>query len=271
MISNSAKVIFPSLGESRPAKRPKSVVLPEPDAPTIATASDFLISRSIPFNIVNSPSEVLTDFPRSCVLIIARIIALLVTTYSLSVSSLVLGETILVYGDSISAAYGMDEDQGWVQLLANRIAITHPHYKVVNASVSGETTGGGAVRLPKTITFHQPDILVLELGGNDGLRGYPITSLRANLETMILQARLTKTSVLLIGMVLPPNYGPRYTKAFENVFSSLANKHDLPFIPFLLDGPSTDRAFVQSDGIHPTKEAQSLLLDNVWPSLLKLL
>ena len=165
----------------------------------------------------------------------------------------------------------MDEDRGWVQLLANRIAITHPHYKVVNASVSGETTGGGASRLPKTISFHQPDVLVLELGGNDGLRGYPIPSIVANLEAMILEAKLTKTRILLIGMVLPPNYGHRYTKAFENVFSSLAKEHNLPFIPFLLDGPTTVKTLVQPDGIHPTEEAQSFLLDNVWPSLQKLL
>ena len=213
----------------------------------------------------------LTDFPRSCVLIIARITKFIVALYCFSASQLVIGDTILVYGDSISAAYGMDQSKGWVNLLAKRIAIDRPNYKVVNASVSGETSGGGVTRLPKSLAFHQPDVLVLELGGNDGLRGYPISSIRDNLQIMIQQAKASGAHVLLIGMVLPPNYGRRYTLAFEKVFSSLAKEHSLPFVPFLLDGVSTGKSLVQRDGIHPTVEAQPKLLDDVWPSLAPML
>jgi len=165
----------------------------------------------------------------------------------------------------------MDQSKGWVNLLAKRIAIDRPHYKVVNASVSGETSGGGVTRLPKSLAFHQPDVLVLELGGNDGLRGYPISSIRDNLQIMIQQAKASGAHVLLIGMVLPPNYGRRYTLAFEKVFSSLAKEHSLPFVPFLLDGVSTGKSLVQRDGIHPTVEAQPKLLDDVWPSLAPML
>lgn len=165
----------------------------------------------------------------------------------------------------------MDQSKGWVNLLAKRIAIDRPHYKVVNASVSGETSGGGVTRLPKSLAFHQPDVLVLELGGNDGLRGYPISSIRDNLQIMIQQAKASGAHVLLIGMVLPPNYGRRYTLAFEEVFSSLAEEHSLPFVPFLLDGVSTGKSLVQRDGIHPTVEAQPKLLDDVWPSLAPML
>jgi acyl-CoA thioesterase I len=221
--------------------------------------------------MVNCPSEVLTDFPRSFVLIIARITKIIVALYCLSASQHVLAGTLLVYGDSISAAYGMNEEQGWVSLLADRLAIDHPHYKVINASVSGETTGGGVTRLPKTLEIHQPDILVLELGGNDGLRGYPISKIRENLHIMILQAQATGARVLLIGMVLPPNYGRRYTLAFEEIFSSLAQEHSVPLVPFLLDGISTGRELVQRDGIHPTVEAQPKLLEDVWPYLVPIL
>ncbi len=179
--------------------------------------------------------------------------------------------TIVVYGDSISAAYGMDQEQGWVSLLENRLASDFPDYRVVNASVSGETTGGGLTRLPKTLSLHQPDILVLELGGNDGLRGYPIDKIKGNLDSMIIQTLATKADVLLVGMVLPPNYGRRYTSAFEGVFTELATKHNIPFVPFLLDGIATRRDLVQRDGIHPTVEAQPKILNDIYPLLTPLL
>lgn len=204
-------------------------------------------------------------------MIIARITKIIVALYCLSASQHVLADTLLVYGDSISAAYGMNEEQGWVSLLADRLAIDHPHYKVINASESGETTGGGVTRLPKTLEIHQPDILVLELGGNDGLRGYPISKIRENLQIMILQAKASGARLLLIGMVLPPNYGRRYTLAFEEIFSSLAQEHSVPLVPFLLDGISTGKELVQRDGIHPTVEAQPKLLEDVWPFLVPIL
>lgn len=161
----------------------------------------------------------------------------------------------------------MKEEQGWVSLLSRRMALNHGHFEVVNASVSGETTGGGLTRLQKTLDVHQPDILVLELGGNDGLRGYPISKIRENLEKMINLSLQSKTRVMLVGMVLPPNYGRRYTEAFENTFSDLATRYQLPFVPFLLDGVTTQRELVQRDGIHPTVEAQPKMLEDIWPLL----
>jgi acyl-CoA thioesterase-1 len=187
--------------------------------------------------------------------------------------------TLLVYGDSISAAYGMEQSQGWVHLLGERLDTTMlgnmsgnmPGYKVVNASVSGETTDGGVVRLPKTLAVHQPDIVIIELGGNDGLRGYPIDKISANINQMIRLSQASGARVLLVGMVLPPNYGQRYTTAFADVFQQAAESYAIPLVPFLLDGVATAESLMQRDGIHPRAEAQPLLLDNIWPYLQPLL
>ncbi|MCB1645224.1 MAG: arylesterase [Pseudomonadales bacterium] len=179
--------------------------------------------------------------------------------------------SILVYGDSISAAYGMEVEQGWVHLLAQHLGSLSPDYNVINASVSGETTGGGLVRLPKALDIHQPDLVILELGGNDGLRGYPIDKISANLDSMVSLIKETNTPVLLIGMVLPPNYGRRYTTAFENVFSEVAARNNLPFVPFLLNGVATQESLLQRDGIHPKPEAQPMLLNDIWQALAVLL
>lgn len=165
----------------------------------------------------------------------------------------------------------MNQEQGWVSLLSERLNTEHPGYRVVNASVSGETTGGGLTRLPKSLSLHQPDVLVLELGGNDGLRGYPIDKIRGNLDAMIQQSKEAGTRVLLIGMVLPPNYGRRYITAFEQIFTDLANLHQVPFVPFLLNGVATTRDLVQRDGIHPTVDAQPMILEDVYPVLESLL
>ncbi|MFT4631867.1 MAG: acyl-CoA thioesterase-1 [Candidatus Pseudothioglobus sp.] len=175
--------------------------------------------------------------------------------------------TLLVFGDSISAAYGMEENQGWVHLLAQQPDIKTAGFEVVNASVSGETTDGGLIRLPKTLALHQPNIVVIELGGNDGLRGYPIDNIRTNIDEMIRLSRASGARVLLIGMVLPPNYGRRYTSAFESVFSAAAAKFDINVVPFLLNGVATDESLMQRDGIHPRPEAQQLMLDGIWPYL----
>lgn len=179
--------------------------------------------------------------------------------------------TILVYGDSISAAYGMEEAEGWAALLEQRIEQQELPYKVVNASVSGETTGGGLVRLPKTLEIHQPDVVILELGGNDGLRGYPIDRIEENLDAMTRMALEAGAEVLLVGMVLPPNYGRRYIEAFTNVFPAVAETHDVELLPFILDGIATPESLVQRDGIHPKPEAQPLILDQVWGKLTAML
>jgi acyl-CoA thioesterase-1 len=179
--------------------------------------------------------------------------------------------TILVFGDSLSAAYGMESSQGWVRLLVERLEAYELSYKVVNASVSGETTGGGTVRLPKTLLIHQPELIILELGGNDGLRGYPIDKIRNNLTVMTKAALDSGAKVLLVGMVLPPNYGHRYTQAFEQLFVDVAAKFDVPLLPYLLQGVTTNESLLQRDGIHPTPEAQILLLEDFWPQIEALL
>lgn len=178
---------------------------------------------------------------------------------------------ILVFGDSISAAYGMDQELGWVHLLSERFKKDGIPYRLVNTSVSGETTGGGLVRLPKTLDVHQPDIVIIELGGNDGLRGYPISKIQDNLLALTQTAKAAGARVLLVGMVLPPNYGQRYTQAFEKLFTDIASSQQVPVLPFLLDGVTTSRKLLQRDGIHPTEEAQPLLVNEIWPLLAPLL
>ena len=203
-----------------------------------------------------------TFFPRLLVCIL--LVLLSPTAYTAS-------HTILVYGDSISAAYGMEEGEGWVQLLAEKVAENNLPFKVVNASVSGETSGGGLVRLPKTLEVHEPKVVILELGGNDGLRGYPIDKIRDNLDAMTAMALARGADVLLIGMVLPPNYGKRYIDAFTNVFPEVAQSNNVGILPFLLDGIATPESLVQRDGIHPKPEAQPLIVNQIWPRLLTLL
>ena len=176
--------------------------------------------------------------------------------------------TLLVVGDSLSAAYGIERDAGWVALLAERVA---HRAEVVNASISGETTGGGATRLPELLRQHDPDIVLLELGGNDGLRGLPPSQMSANLEGMIEKSQAAGAQVLLLGIDIPPNYGDAYRQAFTGVFRELADTHEVPLVPFLLEGVALDPELMQDDGIHPTAEAQPRLLDNVWPSLAPLL
>ncbi len=179
---------------------------------------------------------------------------------------------ILVFGDSISAGYGLAHvDQGWVALLQTRLKQQEYGYRVVNASVSGETTAGGLARLPRALKLHQPKIVILELGGNDGLRALPIAQMRANLTQMAALSAAAGAKVLLLGMRMPPNYGPDYTEQFRAVFSDLAREQKLPLVPFLLNGIALTPALMQADGIHPDELGQPKLLDNVWPALVPLL
>jgi acyl-CoA thioesterase I len=179
--------------------------------------------------------------------------------------------TILVFGDSLSAAHGIRPEQGWVALLEARLKAQGYGYQVINASVSGETTSGGVERLPRALKLHQPDIAILELGANDGLRGLPLAATRDNLAQMVRLAQASGARVLLIGIRIPPNYGPRYTDEFARVFPDLANKYHLPLVPFLLAGVALDPALMQDDGMHPNERGQPPLLDNVWPYLKPLL
>jgi acyl-CoA thioesterase-1 len=178
---------------------------------------------------------------------------------------------ILVAGDSLSAGYGIDVKQGWVALLERRLQAQGYGYRVVNASVSGETSGGIRARLPKLLELHRPAIMILEIGANDGLRGLPIKQTKANIEAMTSQARAAGSEVVLTGMQMPPNYGARYTQEFAAVFTDVAREQHLPLVPFLLDGVALDMNLVQADGLHPTAAAQPRLLDNVWKTLQPLL
>lgn len=180
-------------------------------------------------------------------------------------------DTVLVMGDSLSAAYGLRAAQGWVALTAERIARTHPHWRVVNASVSGETTAGGAARIIDELVRHRPEVVVIELGANDGLRGLPTEQSRINLARMIGAAHGAGADVLLLGMRMPPNLGPDYTRAFEENYRALADRYDAALLPFLLEPIATDRSAFQSDNLHPVAEAQPKLRDHVWPALEPLL
>ncbi|MGR4067296.1 arylesterase [Billgrantia sp. C5P2] len=175
---------------------------------------------------------------------------------------------LLVMGDSLSTAYGIEQDAGWVSLLEERL---DGSARVVNASISGETSSGGASRLPELIGQHDPDIVLLELGGNDGLRGLPPRQLEANLADMIEVSQEAGAEVLLLGIDIPPNYGQAYRRAFTDVFTRLADTYDTPLIPFLLEGVALEEGMMQDDGIHPTRDAQPIILDNVWPELAALL
>jgi acyl-CoA thioesterase-1 len=179
--------------------------------------------------------------------------------------------TVLVMGDSLSAAYGLSASQGWVSLTAQKIAKEKPGWRVVNASISGETSAGGAARIAAELRRHKPAVVVIELGANDGLRGLPLAQTRANLEKMILAAKASKARVLLIGMRLPPNYGPDYTRGFERAFRELSQHHGTAFLPFLLEPIALDDRAFQADRLHPTAAAQPKLRDHVWPALSPLL
>ncbi|WP_299345665.1 arylesterase [uncultured Pseudoxanthomonas sp.] len=179
--------------------------------------------------------------------------------------------TVLVMGDSLSAAYGLAPAQGWVALTADRIAKTRPGWRVVNASISGETTAGGASRIAAELQRHQPAIVVIALGANDGLRGLPLAQTRANLEKMIKAAQARKAKVLLVGMRMPPNYGPEYTRGFEQNFSALSRQYGTALLPFLLEPIALDRNAYQADNLHPVASAQPKLRDHVWKALEPLL
>ena len=191
------------------------------------------------------------------------LILLLLVNVPLSASS----NTILVVGDSLSAAYGMPVEQGWVTLLQQRLATDQYPYTIVNASISGDTTANALNRLPQALTRHQPAIVVLELGGNDGLRGLSLAEMKRNLAAMIESARQHEAEVLLIGVQLPPNYGQRYTQQFHAVYHELAQQYGLALVPSLVDGVGTRTDLMQADGIHPNSSAQPLIVTRVWQQL----
>lgn len=179
--------------------------------------------------------------------------------------------TVLIVGDSISAAFGLDTRIGWVALLEQRMKQEGFADKVINASISGDTSAGGRARLPALLAEHKPQLVILELGGNDGLRGQQPTQLQQNLASMIDSSRDAGAKVLLLGMQIPPNYGPRYTNAFKEVYTNLAAEKKVPLVPFFLEGVGGVPELMQADGLHPAANAQQKLLENVWPTLKPLL
>jgi len=180
-------------------------------------------------------------------------------------------KTLLVLGDSISAEYGLPRDSGWVSLLQTRLSDDKLPVSVVNASISGETTAGGLTRLPGLLQQHKPAVLIIELGGNDGLRGLSLAATQSNLREMIKSADRIGARVLLLGMRVPPNYGPDYSKRFAAMYQGLARERNVKLVPFLFAGLEDTERFFQQDRIHPNQRAQTVMLDNVWPSLQSLL
>ena len=181
------------------------------------------------------------------------------------------GKTLLVLGDSLSAAYGLPTQAGWVSLLGERLTARGLGFRVVNASISGETSAGGLARLPALLADLHPEVVVIALGANDGLRGFAFETLQANLTRMVELARASGARVMLAGVRLPPNYGASYTQGFEGVFRQVAQERAVPLAPYLLAEVAEDLGLMQADGLHPTAEAQPRILDNIWPVLEPLL
>ena len=174
---------------------------------------------------------------------------------------------ILIVGDSLSARYGLEFGEGWVDLLEERLAGEGYEYRIVNASISGDTTAGGRARLDAALARHSPALVIIELGGNDGLRGIPPATMKQNLDAMIRASRASGAAVALLGMRIPSNYGPRFTAEFEAVYTDLAAAHGVPLTGFFMEGVATNPAFMQADGIHPNAAGQARLLENAWPAI----
>jgi acyl-CoA thioesterase I len=200
----------------------------------------------------------------------ARFLFVLATALAASACAIA-APVVLVIGDSISAGYGLPPETGWTTLLQQRLAVEHYPHVVVNASISGDTTAGGRARLDALLAKHHPSVTVIELGGNDGLRGGSLDAMRSNLDAMTAAAQKNGSRVLIVGLRLPPNYGPAYVRRFETTYADVARERKAALVPFLFEGFAEDNAMFQADRIHPVIAAQARLLDNVWPALKPLL
>lgn len=196
------------------------------------------------------------------------LIALLLLLFTLPIFA---KNTILIVGDSLSANYGINTQKGWVALLQQRLNEKKYNYHVINASISGDTTSNGLARLSKTLKQNKPQITIIELGGNDGLRGLSISTIKNNLQKMIEMTKATQSKILLLGVRLPSNYGPEYTQQFQQIFLDLSKEEQIPVVPLFLHGIDENVLLMQQDRIHPGIDAQTLMLNNVWPELEKLL
>lgn len=242
----------------------------------MATVSPGLTLKLISCRIVSTPSPLATVLPKPLTSITAfvsampRILTFLVVLL-FTTASHATARTILVFGDSLSAGFGIAVSQSWPALLDTRLQEKKLSWRVANASISGETSAGGRARLAAALNRVQPGVVIIALGANDGLRGLPVATLRDNLGAMIRSAKAAKARVLLVGMKLPPNYGPDYTRDFEQAYVDLARREHVALLPFLLEPLGAGRGDFQADGLHPVAAAQPRLLDHVWPALQPLL
>ena len=221
----------------------------------------FLVMRSIYKVKIN---KALFNFFIAISLIVTSLVAIPATAKA------AISPTIVIFGDSLSAAYGISQHEGWVVLLQQRLTQKKYNYKVVNASISGETTSGGLSRFADMLVTQKPNIVLIELGGNDGLRGLSAVNTYNNLDAMIQQANVKKAKVMLLGMKIPPNYGLKYSRQFSDNYQHLAKKYNIKFVPFFLEGVAGKPDLIQADGLHPTAQAQAKMLENVWPILAKM-
>src|SRR3954470_176553 len=261
-----SRCTLPAVGVSSPARSARSVDLPEPEAPTMASASPEVTSRSMSRRMTSSLVPLFTVLPMPFAL---RTLLFLSMLCPLAVFAA--GKTILVFGDSLSAGYGLAISRGWVALLEEKLKRERIDYSVANASVSGETSAGGRARIDAALERHRPSVVVVELGANDALRGLPVAQMKANLAAIIERSRASGARVLLVGVRMPPNYGPDYTASFGNAFAELAKRYRIALVPNMLEGFGERREMFQPDGIHPTAEAQPVILDRIWPALRPLL
>ena len=250
--------------------------MPAPEAPTIATDSPEAMSNDTSCTIVSEPSGLLTRLVRfSALRTLSRIIGACALSIGFWVIALqdaaAANRTILVFGDSLSAAYGLRPEQGWVALLDKRLRTQGYGYTVVNASVSGETTSGGLQRLPRALDLNKPLILVLELGANDALRGLPLSNAKDNLSKMVELGEKAGARVLVVGMRIPPNYGPKYTAEFARMYTEVSARYRTPLVPFLLESVALESSKMQEDGLHPNALGEPAVLDTLWPQLVPLL
>lgn len=197
-----------------------------------------------------------------------KILLIIIASFVTCVAS---GKTLLIVGDSISAGYGVDVSKGWVKLLEQRLVDNHFDYQVVNASVSGDVTSNGVARLPALLEKYQPDIVVIEMGGNDGLRGTPPKIIQQNLTEMVVLAKQQQAKVLLIGIQLPPNYGPQYLERFMAVYPAVAKEQQVAWLDSIVKNTGGKPELMQADGVHPNEQGQPIMLDDVWGELLPLL
>jgi len=195
----------------------------------------------------------------------------LISFVAWSIPAFAANPKILVYGDSLSAAYGIPQQQGWAALLKEKLTRENLNFEVINASISGETTSGGLTRLARTLEQTKPQTIIIELGANDGLRGLPVKNMRDNLDAMIQLSKKSGARVLLIGMRIPPNYGQKYTEEFSQTYTKLASQHKIPVVPFMLENVAAKPDLIQQDGLHPNTLGQPIILENIWPALQRLI